>query len=191
MPQDFPPKRPAICVFCGSSRGADPAYAAGARQLGRLIAGHGFDLVFGGGAIGLMDEVAASAHEAGASVTGVLPDFLHRRVGPSRHVTQIVMTGSMHERKARMFELSDGFIALPGGIGTFEETVEMLTWAQLELHAKPIVLVNIDGYWDPFLAMLDKMIVEGFIEKSLLTMLRVAPTPEDAIEELISLAGPI
>ena len=90
-----------------------------------------------------------------------------------------------------MFELSDGFIALPGGIGTFEETVEMLTWAQLELHAKPIVLVNIDGYWDPFLAMLDKMIGEGFMERSLLTMLQVAPTPEDAIEELISLAGPI
>ena len=181
--------RRTICVFCGSSKGVKPIYAQSAWQLGTLLGRHGFDLVFGGGGIGLMDVVSQAAREAGASVTSIVPDFLHKRVAQSAHTTEVVVTGSMHERKAKMFALADGFVSLPGGIGTLEETVEMLTWAQLELHAKPIVLLNAAGYWNELLACLQKMIVEDFAQPKLLDMLWVATTAEETVTLLSGRCG--
>lgn len=179
-------ERKAICVFCGSSLGQNPAFAEAARRLGEVIAARGDRLVYGGGMIGLMHEVASAARKGGAPVTGIIPDFLHRRVGTTDPalVSDVVVTSSMHERKARMSEIADAFVVLPGGIGTLEEMTEILTWAQLELHAKPIVIVNLFGYWDEFVACLDKMVQAKFAEAPLLKMLKVVSTVDDAMKIL-------
>jgi uncharacterized protein (TIGR00730 family) len=177
-------RRKVICVFCGSSHGADPAFADAARRLGRLIAMNKCELVFGGGNIGLMNELALAARNGGGAVTSVIPDFLHRRLATSRYATHEIVTASMHERKARMYELSDAFIALPGGIGTMEELIEILTWAQLELHAKPIILINVSGYWLELLKMLERIIETGFATKSILAPLHVVSSSEEAMRAL-------
>jgi uncharacterized protein (TIGR00730 family) len=152
-----------VCVFCGSSRGSAPAYAAAAADLGTTLAVKGIELVYGGGDVGLMGVVADAALAAGGSVTGVMPDALVAKEIAHRGVTELRVTGSVHERKALMAELADGFIALPGGLGTFEELCEILTWAQLGLHTKPVVLLDVDRFWTPFEMLLDGAVAAGFL----------------------------
>lgn len=153
-----------ICVFCGSSNGSDPAYAKAARHLGQAIAGNGLTLVYGGGHVGLMGVVADAALEAGGEVIGVMPKSLVDREIAHTGLTKLHVVSSMHERKALMADLSDGFIALPGGNGTLEEFFEVLTWAQLGEHDKPCGLLNAAGYYDPLLAVFDQMVLMKFLE---------------------------
>jgi uncharacterized protein (TIGR00730 family) len=157
-----------ICVFCGANAGHNPTYRIAAEQLGRRLAEGGSELVYGGGNVGLMGVVADACLAAGGTVTGVIPEALvgkevAGRVVDHRALTRIEVVDSMHTRKARMAELSDGFIALPGGFGTFEEFCEILTWGQLGFHVKPIGLLNVNGFYDPLLAMFDKAVEEGFL----------------------------
>lgn len=152
-----------ICVFCGSSAGARPAYARSARALGELLASRGIDVVYGGGAVGLMGELADAALVAGGKVIGVIPDALVAMEVAHDRLTELHVVRSMHERKALMAELSDAFVALPGGLGTLEELFEVLTWAQLGLHPKPCGLVDVEGFYAPLLACLDHAVVEGFV----------------------------
>jgi uncharacterized protein (TIGR00730 family) len=154
-----------VCVYCGSGTGLDPAYAEGARTLGRDL--NGVRLIYGGGSLGLMGEVARATLAAGGQVTGIIPGFLSNKERMLREVDELVVTDNMHERKMLMFERSDAFVALPGGIGTLEELVEQLTWSQLGRHAKPIVVANINGFWSPFLSLLSHMKAETFIRSAL------------------------
>jgi uncharacterized protein (TIGR00730 family) len=156
-----------ICVYCGSGAGVNPAYAEAARELGRLLAEEGIGLVYGGGSLGLMGETARSVIRHGGRVTGIIPAFLSLREHMLLEAHELVVVENMHQRKHLMFMKSDAFVALPGGLGTLEEFVEQLTWAQLEQHQKPIVLANIDGYWDPLLALFAAMRQEGFIRRGL------------------------
>jgi uncharacterized protein (TIGR00730 family) len=156
-----------ICVYCGSGVGKDPIYAETARILGRALASNGVGLVYGGGGLGLMGEVARATLEAGGRVTGIIPEFLTAREHMLKEVTDLVVTQDMHQRKRLMYEKSDAFVALPGGIGTLEELVEQLTWAQLGQHNKPIVLANVADFWSPFLSLLNHMREEAFIRASL------------------------
>lgn len=151
-----------VCVFCGSSAGVDPVHRQLATDFGTLLAREGLDLVYGGGSVGLMGAVAdAVLHDQG-QVIGVIPRFLATRELLHTGITDTRLTDNMHERKALMSDLSDAFVALPGGLGTFEELFEVLTWAQLGLHQKPIGLLNIAGYFDPLVAMIDRAINDGF-----------------------------
>ncbi|MEX2644166.1 MAG: TIGR00730 family Rossman fold protein [Acetobacterales bacterium] len=152
----------ALCVFCGSSRGADPRHAGDAARLGRILAENDVRLVFGGGLNGLMGVMADAALDAGGLVTGVIPHHLVNREVAHRGVSELIEVDTMHARKQRMFELSDAVAVLPGGIGTLDETVEMLSWKQLGLHGKPVVLVDSGGYWRPFAALLDAFVENGF-----------------------------
>jgi len=152
-----------VCVFCGSAAGARPGYSAAARELGESLARAGIALVYGGGKLGLMGIVADAVLEAGGHVIGVIPRMLiEREVAHPKLTRQHVVT-TMHERKTLMAELSDAFVGLPGGMGTFDELVEIVTWAQLGLHAKPVITANIDGYFAPMYAMLDNAVAEGFV----------------------------
>jgi uncharacterized protein (TIGR00730 family) len=157
-----------LCVFCGSNAGNNPLYRTEAEKLGRLLAARGIELVYGAGNIGLMGAVADACLEAGGTVIGVIPEALMGkevagRAVDHRTLTRIEVVDSMHTRKARMAELSDGFVALPGGFGTFEEFCEILTWGQLGFHVKPMGLLNVNGFYDPLLAMFDKAVDEGFL----------------------------
>jgi uncharacterized protein (TIGR00730 family) len=152
-----------ICVFCGASSGNDPRYAAAAAAVGERLAGHGIQLVYGGGRLGLMGAVADGALASGGRVVGVIPRGLVDRELAHPDVTELRIVDTLHERKAVMAELSDGFIALPGGLGTLEELAEVLSWAQLDLHEKPIGLLDVGGYFAPFEAFLDHAVAEGFI----------------------------
>lgn len=157
-----------ICVFCGSNAGHNPIYRAEAEKLGRLLAARGIELVYGAGNIGLMGAVADACLAAGGKVIGVIPEALMGkevagRAVDHRALTRIEVVDSMHTRKARMAELSDGFIALPGGFGTFEEFCEILTWGQLGFHAKPMGLLNVNGFYDPLLSLFDHAVSEGFL----------------------------
>lgn len=156
-----------VCVFCGSGPGRNPAFAEAARTLGRILAEQGIGLVYGGGSLGLMGEVASSTIKHGGRVTGIIPAFLSQREHMLLEAHELVVVDNMHQRKHLMFMRSDAFVALPGGLGTLEEFVEQLTWAQLEQHQKPIVLANIDGFWDPLLVLFEQMRAEGFIRKGL------------------------
>lgn len=151
-----------ICVFCGANPGNDPVYAAGARAVGVEIARRGLTLVYGGGAVGLMGVVANAALEAGGEVHGVIPRALREKEIGHNDLTRLEVVDTMHIRKARMAELSDGFIAMPGGIGTFEELFEIWTWGQLGIHQKPLGLLNIAGFYDPLAAFLDGTVEAGF-----------------------------
>ncbi len=153
-----------VCVFCGSSAGARPVYADAARALGRELARRGLGIVYGGGNVGLMGLVADAVLESGGHVTGVIPDALVARELAHRGIQDLRIVRSMHERKALMAELSDAFIAMPGGFGTLEELCEVLTWTQLGLHGKPCGLLNIAGYYDPLLALFDRAVEEGFLK---------------------------
>ncbi len=152
-----------ICVYCGSNAGSDPRYAEAARALGGRIANEGAQLVYGGGNVGLMGIVADAVLAAGGEVTGVIPHQLMEWEVGHRGLTRLEVVGSMHERKARMFELSDAFIALPGGFGTLDEMFEMLTWRQLGLGHKPCAFLDVAGFWQPLMAMLDHMVGERFV----------------------------
>jgi len=153
----------AVCVYCGSSAGADPTFAEAARALGGILAESRIRLIYGGGSIGLMGVLARSVLAHGGAVTGVIPQFLVKEERVLADAQEIIVARDMHERKALMFERADAFVALPGGIGTLEELVEQLTWAQLGRHTKPIVLANIAGFWDPLLELLDHMNGLGFL----------------------------
>jgi len=154
-----------ICVYCGSSSGGDPAYAEAAEQLGRSMGAAGIGLVYGGGSIGLMGILARSVMQSGGHVTGIIPQFLKEREVMLETAHELFVTGDMHERKRAMFDRSDAFVALPGGIGTLEEVVEMMTWAQLGQHRKPVLIANINGFWEPLVTLLRHMSDEGFIRE--------------------------
>jgi uncharacterized protein (TIGR00730 family) len=155
-----------VCVFCGASPGGRPAYLEAATALGRELAARGIGLVYGAGGHGVMGALADGALAAGGDVTGVIPRALVDRELGRRDLGDLRIVGSMHERKALMQELSDGFVALPGGLGTFEELFEIVTWGQLGLHAKPVVLLDVERYFAPLLAMLDHAVAEGFVRPS-------------------------
>ena len=167
-----------ICVYCGANVGANPAYAEMARTLARRLAAENLALIYGGGHIGLMGVLADSALAAGATVIGVIPRALADRELAHQRLTELHVVGSMHERKMLMAELSDGFIALPGGFGTFEEFCEVVTWAQLGMHAKPCGLLNVAGYYDPLLALFDHAVVDGFVRPEHRAMVLEAADPE-------------
>jgi uncharacterized protein (TIGR00730 family) len=153
----------AVCVYCGSSAGADPAFATAARALGKILAENGVRLVYGGGSVGMMGTLADAVLAHGGNVTGIIPEFLVDKEHMLAGAQEIIVTRDMHERKRVMFEKADAFVALPGGIGTLEELVEQLTWAQLGHHRKPILLVNIAGFWEPLLELIDHMNALGFL----------------------------
>ena len=175
-----------ICVFCGSQPGHDPDYAEAAGELGRLLAGRGITVVYGGGHVGLMGLLAEAALKAGGKVIGVIPEGLKRRELAYDNLTELIVTRTMHERKQRMADLSDGFIALPGGFGTFEEFCEIVTWAQLGLHEKPCALLNVKGYYDRMLAMFDHALQEGFVRPAHRTLVLAA---SDARAVLAAMEG--
>ena len=156
-----------VCVYCGSGLGRNPAYKAAARTLGSAFAANDIGLVYGGGSLGLMGEVARSTLDHGGHVTGIIPGFLVEKEAMMRDVNEMIVTEDMHERKRLMFERSDAFVALPGGVGTLEELVEQLTWVQLGRHTKPVVVANIDGFWTPFLSLLTHMKMDTFIRPGL------------------------
>ncbi len=180
----------AVCVFCGSSGGSDPAFAACARAVGRLLAEQGLMLVYGGGAAGLMGSLADAALDAGGDVVGVIPRGLFGREIAHPRLTTRIDVASMHERKQKMFELADAFVALPGGLGTLEELTEMATWAQLGLHDKPIVTVDVLGYWEPFHAFLRSAASSGFVKDDNLALIANIAGPGDLIAALRSAAHP-
>ena len=153
-----------LCIFCGSSRGSDPRFVTAARHVGAELARRGIGLVYGGGNVGLMGEVADAALAAGGEVIGVIPQFLVDAEAAHFGLTKLHIVQSMHERKAMMAELSDGFIALPGGFGTLEELMEIVTWSQLHLHTKPVAVLNVAGFFTPLLAMLDNMVHAGLLK---------------------------
>lgn len=154
-----------LCVFCGSSPGRDPVYTRTAREAGRLLARQGIGVVYGGGRVGMMGAVAEAALAAGGTVLGIIPEALMRSEIAYQGLTELRVVRSMHERKQMMADASDGFLALPGGFGTFEEFCEILTWAQLGIHAKPCGLLNVAGYYDPLIAMFDRAVAEGFLRE--------------------------
>ena len=172
---------PTACVFCGSGPGRNPAYIAGARELGTALAENEIGLVYGGGSNGLMGEVARSVQAHGGRVLGIIPEFLSAKERIFTEANELVVTATMHERKMTMFERSDGFIVLPGGMGTLEELAEMSTWAQLDRHKKPIILCNIEGYWDPLVTLLDHMRAEQFIRPGLEFRMDVVAKAADVV----------
>jgi uncharacterized protein (TIGR00730 family) len=178
----------AVCVFCGSSIPSDPrsgaAARAAARQVGRLLARDRIELVYGGGGVGLMGELADAALEAGGRVVGVIPVGLFAREVGHTGLTQLHEVGSMHERKSLMYDLSDGFIALPGGLGTLEELAEVATWSQLGLHQKPLVLLDVDGFWTPLIAQLDRMVEVGLLKPGFRSLVGWSSTAEGALTAL-------
>ncbi len=164
--------------------GGDPAWARAAERLGALLAEQGIGLVYGGGRIGLMGVVAGAVMRAGGRVTGVIPDFLMKLEVGDTGVTDLVVVDSMHERKRRMFELADGFVVLPGGLGTLDETFEIVTWKQLRQHSKPIVVLNVNGYWTPFARLVRSIIDGGFAHPAITDLFSVAERVEDVLPAL-------
>lgn len=173
------PKKASVCVFCGSRAGVRPAYTAAAKATGEMLARNGWRLVYGAGDVGLMGEVARSAQAAGAATFGVIPGHLLNREVGKRDLSTFIVTETMHERKKVMFMNSDAFVVLPGGGGSLDEFFEILTWRQLGLHEKPIIFLNTEGYWDPVLAMIDRIVSEGFAEPSIAGFYTVVSSVED------------
>jgi len=173
-----------ICVYCGSSPGTDPAFAEAARAFGAILARSGIGLIYGGGAVGIMGAIAVSVHDHGGELTGVIPEFLVAREKALRGPHELIITRDMHERKRKMFDLADAFVALPGGIGTLEELVEQLTWAQLGHHRKPVLLANINGFWEPLCALIDHMKALEFIRGQYNFDLLVADQVDDILPKL-------
>lgn len=173
-----------VCVFCGSKKGNNPAHTKFAQELGSQLAAHNIGLVFGGGSVGLMNEVANAVIDAGGHTHGVIPNHLHKRERTHHGVAKMDITDTMHERKATMSALCDAYIALPGGFGTFEELLEVITWAQLGLHDKPVILANVDGYYDKLIAFIDEAVTTGFVTSSNRQLLKTAETVEQCIQHL-------
>lgn len=179
-----------LCVYCGSSAGTRPAYAEAATAFGRLLAERGIGVVFGGGSIGMMGLVADAALAAGGEVVGVIPHGLAAREVDHTGLTALHKVGTMHERKALMADLSDGFVALPGGLGTLEELMEVWTWAQLGIHRKPVGLLNVAGYFDSLLAFVDHAVAEGFVHEAYRAMLLVRDRSDTLLDALSAYAPP-
>ena len=175
-------EKKSICVFCGSSGKVDDAYRQAATQLGTLVGEKGFDLVYGGGHVGLMGLVADAALASGSSVLGVIPKFLQEYEVGHDGLDELIVTDNMHDRKRLMYERSDAFVILPGGLGTLDETFEVLTWTQLGLSAKPVVAANINGFWNPLLALLDHLVSSGFARDENRSILQIADTMEDLFQ---------
>lgn len=173
-----------VCVFCGSSPGAKPVYAETARRFGRLLGENGYRLVFGGGGVGLMGEVARAARAAGAPVIGILPAFLRSLEPPLKSAEELIITPDLQQRKARMLALADAFVILPGGLGTLDEYFEVITTTQLRVHAKPIIVVNVEGYFDPLKALLDRVIEQEFARTEISSYHEFVATPVEAIDRL-------
>jgi uncharacterized protein (TIGR00730 family) len=176
----------AVCVFCGSSTPRDPRYRDAAHSLGSLVAGRGIDLVYGGGAVGLMGELADAALTAGGRVIGVIPTGLFRREIAHTGLTQLREVASMHERKQLMYDLSSAFIALPGGLGTLEELAEVATWSQLGLHQKPVALLDVDSFWEPLVMQLDRMVATDLLKPPNRALIQRAHSAEEALAVLAS-----
>jgi uncharacterized protein (TIGR00730 family) len=175
-----------VAVYCGSADGNDPAFLVEAQALGAAIAASGLGLVYGGASVGLMGAVADAALAGGAEVVGVLPDVLAGKEIVHTGLTRLEMVGTMHERKARMAHLADAFLILPGGYGTLEELLEVVTWSQLRLHAKPVILINTAGYWDGLLAFLDTAVAAGFLMEKNRNLLRVAAGAAEAVGMVVA-----
>ena len=182
----------AICVYCGSSPGADPAFVEAARGFGRILAENGIRLVYGGGSIGLMGALASAVIEHGGAATGIIPEFLTAKERPRRLAQEQIVTRDMHERKRTMFDRADAFVALPGGLGTLEELVEQMTWAQLGRHKKPILVANVNGFWDPLLALINHMRGLGLVPAPAHGVdLLVADRIDDILPKLRTAAGTV
>jgi uncharacterized protein (TIGR00730 family) len=180
-----------VCIYCGASFGNQPRYAESARRLGRALAMRGITVVYGGGRVGLMGALADAALAAGGRVIGVIPTILRTVELAHQGCTELIATPSMHARKEKMFQLADGFIALPGGIGTLEETLEVITWRQLRFHDKPIAIVDDGGYWRPLRALFDATVAADFAHADLDRLCRFVDSVEDAIDALIASPVPI
>ncbi|MFZ1414920.1 MAG: TIGR00730 family Rossman fold protein [Defluviicoccus sp.] len=177
-------KTRSLCVFCGSREGSDPAYREAAIRLGILMARRGVRLIYGGGSIGLMGVVADAVLAEGGEVVGVIPDFLMRAEHGHRRLTEQIITGSMHDRKRRMFELADAFCVIPGGLGTLDETFEIITWKQIRLHELPIVVLDVAGYWQPLRALLANVVSAGFADGSIMDLFTVVSSPDDVLDAI-------
>jgi uncharacterized protein (TIGR00730 family) len=180
-----------ICVYCGSSPGKEPEYAQAATVLGKSIADHGLRLTYGGGTKGIMGAVSSSVLAHGGKVLGIIPKFLMNKEAPTQGLSalsQTIITDDMHQRKHALFENADAFVALPGGIGTLEEIVEVMTWGQLGRHRKPMVFANINGFWDPMLVLLEHMRAEGFIHTSHLVRPLVIEHAQDIVPAILAAA---
>lgn len=180
-----------ICVYCGSSSGKGDAYLAAADSLAQALVERDLGLVYGGASIGVMGALAQAVMKRGGEVVGIMPEALMRREIGSNHLSELQVVGSMHERKAAMAEQSDGFIALPGGMGTFEELFEILTWGQLGFHNKPIGLLNINGYYDHLIRFLEHSVSEGLLRQQHRDLLRVAQTAEDLLDSFLNEPAPL
>ena len=180
-----------VCVYCGSGPGTNPHFIEGAKAFGKALAENSIRLVYGGGSLGMMGAVATSVLDHGGVVTGIIPDFLTLRENALTRVQEMVVTPDMHERTRLMFERSDAFVALPGGLGTLEELVEQLTWQQLGRHAKPVLLANIDGFWEPLLALMAHMRQTQFIRAGLSVEVLKADRVEEILPRLRSAAARI
>ena len=178
-----------VCVYCGSGSGSNPRFVEAAIALGKVFAENDIRLVYGGGSVGLMGAVAKSTLDHGGSVTGIIPDFLRARENSLTRVQEMIVTPDMHERKRLMFERSDAFVALPGGVGTLEELVEQMTWQQLGRHSKPVLLANIDDFWEPLLALLSHMRATEFIRATLNIDILKAERVEDILPRLRAAAA--
>ncbi len=178
-----------VCVYCGSGPGTDPRYAEAADVLGQSLAGAGLGLVYGGGGLGLMGETARATLRYGGRVTGIIPSFLSEKERMLKDVDELVVVDDMHQRKMMMFERSDAFVALPGGIGTMEELVEQLTWAQLGQHGKPVVIANIAEFWSPFLDLLKHMREQQFIRDGLEVNFEVVASADAIVPTIKRLIG--
>jgi len=173
-----------VCVFCGSRSGTDPAHAEAARRLGRMIAERGLELVYGGGDIGLMSIVARAALDAGGHVTGVIPRFIMEFEVGNPGITELILVESMHERKRIMFERADSFVTLPGGLGTLDETIEIVTWKQLQQHKKPIVVVDVNGYWKPLRDLVQAVVEGGYGHHGIADLFSVVEGVEQVLDAL-------
>jgi uncharacterized protein (TIGR00730 family) len=176
-----------LCVYCASSARVDARYRDAATTLGRLAAEAEVEIVYGGGQVGLMGLLADAALAAGGRVTGIIPGHLYEREVGHAGLSELIVVASMHERKQRMFELADAFVTLPGGLGTLDETIEIMTWKQLGLHDKPLVIVDIAGYWTPFTALVDNAIAAGFTTPAARQYFRVVPRVEDVLPVIAAL----
>ena len=173
-----------ICVFCGTNTGSRPAYGAAARKLGQVLAEEGIELVYGGASVGIMGELADSVQEHGGHVTGIIPQQLMEKEAAHTGIRNLIVVASMHQRKSQMADLSDGFIALPGGIGTLEGFFEILTWGQLGIHAKPSAILNVEGYFDGLTGFLDHAVREGFLTEAHRDAIIVEPEPRRLLQRM-------
>ena len=180
-----------ICVFCGSKTGTNPLFLKTAVELGRVLAQRGLGLVYGGASIGLMGAVADSVMGCGGRVVGVIPEAMATKEVAHEGLSEMHVVSSMHERKSMMARLADGFVALPGGFGSFEELLEMITWAQLGIHRKPVAILNVSGYYDPLIQLFERAIEEGFIKPRNRQLVVVKQEPDELLETLLTHELPV